>query len=126
MIPTNADAGVASAVAFPSAEVVTATPRCLLDDFYVMRRWILGQELRVVRGAHQLPLVEIVERVGQGHVPMRVMVSVRLAVGGDVDELGAAARIAECAEETMSQVLAAGQEILERHGPCDRAVVEKN
>src|SRR5438552_184759 len=64
LIPTDADASVASAVAFPPTEVVTATPCRLLDDLHVVPGRILGQELRVVRGAHQLSLVDVVDRVG--------------------------------------------------------------
>ena len=74
----------------------------------------------------ELLLVDVVERVGEGHVAVAVMVAVGLAVGGDVDELRMRAPFAERAEEAMREVLAAREQPLEGDGARDRAVVEED
>src|ERR1700732_4798326 len=85
-----------------------------------------GQELSVVRDAGELVLVDVMQRVGESHVAVAVVMTICLAVGSDVDELGMGSGCRESADEAMSEVLAARQELLERDAARDRAVVEEN
>ena len=120
LIPSRAAAGAAAAVALPAPEAVVAAPRGALGDLHFVRRRRGGEKLAVVRDARQLLLVDVVERVRQGHVAVAMMVAIRLAVGGDVDELRMIAPFAECAEEAMREVLAAREQALEGDGARDR------
>src|SRR5260221_1572875 len=100
-MPPWSGAGVAAAVALPAADAVAAAPRRSLDDLDFVPCRVRGEERRVVGDAGELPLVDVVDGVGEGHVAVAVVVAVRLAVRGDVDELRTLAAVGEGAEETV-------------------------
>src|SRR5690606_38850036 len=85
-----------------------------------------GQKLPVVGEAGDALLLDVVQRVGQSHVGLAAVVAVGFAVGGDVDELGPGARVGKGRSQAIRQVLAAHQQVLERHGARDGAVVEEH
>ncbi len=87
---------------------------------------MLREELAVVRDAHVRPRLDHPQRVSERHLAVAMMVAVRLPVRGDVHELRVLSRIVERAEEPVGEVLAAGQELLERHRARDRPVVEED
>ena len=90
-----------------------------------MRGRHLGQKQSVVHDPREFLLVDVVERIRQRHVAFAVVVAVRLAVGGDVDELRVRRPFLECAEQTMGKILAAPKQALEGDGARDRPVVEE-
>ena len=70
-------------------------------------------------------LRQAVEHVGQRHVAVGMMMAVRLAVGGDVHELGVLAAIVEALEEPIEEPLAVVEQPLEGDVVRDDAVVEE-
>src|SRR5260370_21010 len=80
----------------------------------------------VVRALREVVLFDVVQRVGERHVAVAVMMSVRFAVGGDVDELVVGALRVERSAEAFGEELTAREQALERDGTRDRTVVEED
>ena len=70
---------------------------------------MLRKILSVVGDARQFVSFDVVESIGERHVAVRVMVSVRLAVSSDVDQLRRIAFGIKSASHPACQILAAGQ-----------------
>ena len=68
LAPGAAATGVAAAIVLPAFHPMHATPRALLDDFHFMRWRVLGKVFAVVGDACQLVALNVVERIGEGHV----------------------------------------------------------
>ncbi len=126
LVPTGTGAGVAATVALPPAYAVAAAPGRSLDDLDLADRVVCSEERPIVRDPRQLALIDVVERVGECHVAVAMMVTVGLTVGGDVDELGPLAAVREGVEQPVCEVLAASQQLLECHGTRDRSVIEED
>src|SRR5207237_9636481 len=95
--PSGGRHDVAAAVELPAADSVTAAPRRPLDDLYFVARRILRKELSVIRQPRQTLLIDVIERVRQSHVAVSMMMTIRLAVGGDVHQLRVCAQLGKCA-----------------------------
>src|SRR6185295_15313837 len=93
LVPSRVRVRLAAAVAPPALDAVRAAPRCRFDDPDLVFGRVLFEELAVVREPAAPRLGDRPQRVGQSHVPVTMMMAVGLAVGSDVDELGAAARL---------------------------------
>ncbi len=87
LVPPRAAAGVAPAVAPPPLHAVDAAPGAVVEDPHLVGGRESLQVLPVVRDADLRVRVEEVQRVRKGHLPVGVVVAVRLPVGGDVHEL---------------------------------------
>src|ERR1019366_7713960 len=87
LLPLPIRPGVAATIALPPCNPVHTTPGCVLQDFNFLRRGMLSKILAVIRDSRQFVLFDVVESIREGHVAARVMVSVRLAVSSDVDQL---------------------------------------
>ena len=117
----------AAAVAPPALHAMGAAPGRGLDDPDFVRRRVGLEKLGVVRQARPPGLLDGVKRVGERHVAVTVMVAVGLAVGGDVHELGALARVVEGPHEALGQVVAAREENrIEGDGARHRPVEEED
>ena len=125
LVPAKRRSGAASAVGTPSRDSVRTAPRRVLVDLHFVRRGRQLEELSVVRQLCELVLFDVVERVGERHVALRMMMAVGLAVGRDVDELRPLARRGERAHEAIGQVLALVEQPLECDAARDRSVVEE-
>ena len=89
LVPAGVRAGAGTAVAPPALDAVAAAPGGVLDDLHLVGRREPLQVIAVDRDLRELVLLDVLEGVGQGHVAEAVVVPVGLAVGRDVDELGA-------------------------------------
>ena len=49
---------------------------------------MVGQILAIVGQTGKLIGLDIIQRIGQGHVTVSMMMAVTFAVGGDIDQLG--------------------------------------
>src|SRR5215469_15648444 len=97
--------GIAAAIAFPSSNPVRAAPRTSLMNLYFLRRRMLGEIFAVVCQACQLVLLDVFESIGQGHVAVRMMMSVGLAVSSNMHELRRIALRIEPADQPSRKIL---------------------
>ena len=118
-------ARVASAVPEPPVDAVGTAPRGSFDNFDLHGRRVQLQVLAVDGQADILARLDEVEGGGQRHVPAVVMVAVRLAVGGDVDEPGLGVIVGEAAQEPLREVLAPRQQAVECHVAGQLAVIKE-
>ena len=65
------------------------------------------------------------QRVGQRHFAVAVVVAVGFAVGGDVDQLRLAVVVREGGQQAVGELLAVVQQAVRRRRLRDRAVVEE-
>ena len=84
-----------------------ATPRAVLDYLDLVFRRMLLEVLPVVRQSGYALVLDILEGISQCHVAVRMMVSIALAVGGNVHELGPIASIGKSTCQPMRELLAA-------------------
>src|SRR5260370_40111254 len=105
LAPGATSAGVAAAIALPACHPMHATPRALFDDFHFMRWRVLGKVFTVVGDTCQLVALNVVERIGEGHVAVGIMMTIGLAIGGDVNQLRPPAVVIEAAEQAVGKVL---------------------
>ena len=125
LAPGAASAGVAAAIALPALHAMHAAPGALLDDFHFMRWRVLGKVFTVVGDICQLVALNVVERIGEGHVAVGMMMTIGLPVGGDVDQLRPRAVVIEAAEQAVGKVRSVDEQIFERDRVRDGAVVKK-
>ncbi|MFO0635691.1 MAG: hypothetical protein U0168_22860 [Nannocystaceae bacterium] len=123
--PARVTAAVAAAVAAPALDAVGAAPRAALDHAGLVLGRMLREELTVVGQPDLGRLLERVQRVGQRHVAVAMVVAVGLAVGRDVDQLRPVAAV-EGAAQPRGEAVAALQQPLERDRLRHRAVVEEH
>src|SRR5262249_8789093 len=95
LIPPRVPARAAAAARAPPLDPARAAPRGAVDHLDLVRRRVALEELAVAREPREPLLLHPVERVGERHVAVAVVVAVGLAVGRDVDELGLVARVRE-------------------------------
>src|SRR5258708_29461424 len=90
-----------------------------------MCRRKLFQELAVIGETCDLIRLNLVQRIGQGHVAVLVVMAVGLAVSGDVHELWSGALFRESAAQPLHEALAAVQKFFKRHSLRDWAVIKE-
>src|SRR5688572_11850270 len=78
------------------------TPRRILVNLHFILGWKQLEVLTVVRELGQSLRLDVIQRVGEGHVAMTVVMAVRLAIGGDMAELRSGL-VAENAEQTLRE-----------------------
>src|SRR5258708_38750746 len=98
--------GVAAAIVAPAFYSVFATPGGIFRDLYFMCRGGLFQELTVIREGGDVFRVDFVQRVGQGHVAVLVMMAVGLTVRRKLHELRPAALVRASAARAVGKALA--------------------
>src|SRR5581483_7419546 len=75
--------GVTAAITAPALDAVYAAPgRALVDLRFPGRRRDL-QKFTVIRDARELPGFDLIERIGERHLAMAVMMTVGFAIGGN-------------------------------------------
>src|SRR5262249_54144200 len=118
-------AAVATAVDHPTTDAVDTTPGALLMDLDFVSRRMLLEILAIVGQPPQLVALDVVQRVGQSHFAVPVMVAVGLAVGGNIDQLTPLASIAESAHQAIGQALAARQQTFKSTRPRHRSIIKE-
>src|SRR5438105_9280628 len=103
-----------------------AAPRRPLHDFDGSLRRMFSEKRAVVDDAREVVLFDVMQCVSERHLAVAMMMSVRLAVSGDVHDLRMCAFVLECPDQSIGEILAAREKILERDGARDRTVVEKD
>src|SRR5258708_1601989 len=117
--------GVAAAIVAPAFYSVFATPGGIFRDLYFMGRGELFQELTVIREVGDVFRVDFVQRVGQGHVAVLVMMAVGLTVSGNVHELRPGALVRESAAQAFDKALATVQQFFKCHSLRDWTVIKE-
>ena len=102
-----------------------AAPRRGLADLGLEPRWVGGEEGAVVRERRKLFGLDLLDGGGQRHVPEALVMTVGLAVGRAVNELGPVTRGREAAAQPVDEALAALEGVLERDRARDRTIVEE-
>ena len=125
LVPARLAAGVAAAVGVPAAHAVRAAPGGVLEDLDFVGRRIDGEILAVVGEPGELVGLDVMQRVGQRHLALEMMMAVGLAVSGDVHELRPAAVLGEAADQPVGETFAIGEQAFEGDGAGDGSVVEK-
>ena len=125
LIPPERGARAAAAVGAPACDAVWAAPRRVLVNLDLVSRWEVFEKLPVVRELREVILLDVVERVGERHVALRMMMPVGLAVRRDVNQLRPLACCGERADEAIGEVLALVKQPLEGDAARDRTVVEE-
>ena len=125
LIPSQVSAARTAAIAFPAAHAMGAAPGRALDDFYFKLGRMIFQELAIVGDLRQLLAVDVVERIGQRHVAVAMMVAVRLSIGGDVDQLRTLTIDRKAAGETVGETLTIIQQTFKGNRLRQRSVVEE-
>ncbi len=118
-------AHLAAAIAPPALDAVDTTPRGVLEDLDLPLRGVQFEEFAVVGQADIGFVRQLVEDVGQRHVAEGVVVSVALAIGGDVHQFGVGSAVVEALHQVVEEILATGEDALEGHFLRDDAVVEE-
>ena len=103
-----------------------AAPGAVLDDLSLVLWGMLLQVLAIVCKPGNSLLLDVLERISQSHVAVRVVVSVALTVGGDVHELRPIAGIGKSSCQTVRELLAAVQQPFESYGLGDWSVIKKD
>src|ERR1700677_3020082 len=129
LIPADL-AAVAAAVGAPTLDAVRAAPGGIFGNFSLPFGGKHFEELAVVRELGGTSFSNPVHGVGEGHFAVFVMMTVALAVSGDVRDL-CGFRIAgrggmEAGEETLAEVFAAVEQALKGDGAGVGAIVEED
>src|SRR6266481_8733486 len=118
-------AKIAAAVCLPPANAMHTAPGGVFDDMDFMARRELLQKLAIVGEARDTFGLDLLQRIGQGHLAILVMMSVSFAIGSDVDQLRPRAFCREPAPQAIHKVMAVVQQLFKRNRLGDRAVIEK-
>ena len=113
LLPVARPTRTTSTVAAPALDSVGATPGRVWDDLHLVRGGMLLQVRPIVGEACQVVRLNIIQRIGQGHLAKAVVMSIRFSIGRDMHELRSGMLGAKRADEPVSKVLAVGQEALE-------------
>src|SRR5512136_2601222 len=117
--------GVAAAVASPPFYSVDTAPGTVLENLHLVGGRMPLQVFTIVCESSRLVGFDVVQGIGQRHVPIRVVVTVALAIRGDMDELRPSPRFGKPAQETLRKSLAVAQNALKSHSPGDGTVIEE-
>src|SRR6185312_12622229 len=126
LVPSGIASAIAPAVFTPATHAVRATPGAVLYDLRLMLRRMFFEILAIVRQPCDALLLDELQCIGQRHVAVAMMMSVTLAVGSDVHQLGPIPGIHESIREPAGELLTAGQQVLECDRLRDRRIVEKH
>src|SRR5439155_362331 len=118
-------AHTAATVPAPALDTMGAAPRRGLADLGLEPRWVGGEEGAVVRERRKLFGLDLLDDGGQRHVPEALVMTVGLAVGRAVNELGPVTRGRAAAAQPVDEALAALEGVLERDRARDRTIVEE-
>src|ERR1700722_16484194 len=109
----------------PAFHTVHAAPGAALVDFDLPFGWVNREIFAIVCHADRRVRVQSLQSVGERHVPVSVMMTIRFSVGRYVHELGMVPRIVESLLQASNDLLAGTQQPFKRHLPRDSAVIEK-
>src|ERR1035438_8767817 len=84
LIPTRAPA-IAAAIRPPSLNAMDAAPGSIFKDLHIVSRRMLGQIPSIAGNIGKVLGLDLIQGVGERHLPERMMVSVRFTVRGNVD-----------------------------------------
>src|SRR5690242_3784803 len=87
---------------------------------------MLLEILAIVRQASNPLLLDVLQSICERHVAMSVVMSVTLAIGGDMHELRPIARVGETSCQTIRELLSAVQQLLKCDRLRNRSVVEED
>ena len=90
-----------------------------------MRRRIHFQELAVIGKAHGRISFNPVQGIGQRHIAMAMMVTIGLAISGNVHQLRPVATVREAALQPVRKFLSAVQELFKGDGAGNRPVIKE-
>ena len=109
LIPAGTASCVAAAIGLPAADAVGATPGSLLLDSNFLRRRMQSEVLAIIGQAGEFIFLNVLESVCKRHVAVRMMMTVGLAVSGNMHQLRRVAFGIEMTQQTSREILAAEQ-----------------
>src|ERR1039457_2013568 len=86
LVPARLATRVTVAVGVPAANAVGTTPSRVLDDLDFVSGRIDGEVFGVIRELGQLVGFDVMQRIGERHLALEMMMAVRLAIGRNVHE----------------------------------------
>src|ERR1041385_977478 len=118
-------ASVATAIRAPALNAVHAAPGAVVDNFHEVVRRVLLQELTVIRELRELIAFNVMQSVGERHLTEAMMMTIALAISGNVHELRPGARVRKAAHQAIGEALAIVEQALERHALRNGPIVEE-
>src|ERR1044071_3861655 len=125
LIPPGLCSRVASTIGFPSLDSVKTAPRRVLMDLNFFSGGKLFQKFPVVCDLGELSRFDRVERIGQGHLTIAVLMPEGFSIRCYVDKLRVSSIGREGTYQTVGKIFTARQKFFKGHSPCDRGVIEK-
>src|SRR5262249_15476935 len=126
LIPSITATGIAATVLTPAPHAMRAAPGTVLDNLCLVLRRMLLEVLSVIRETGYAFLLDVLQCISERHVSVSMVMSVALAVGGDVHELRPVAGVGKASCQTIRELLAAVEELLEGDSLRKGSVVEEN
>src|SRR5215471_3345223 len=124
LVPAGS-AGIAATIAAPALHSMRAAPGCVLNDLDFMRGGEVLQELSVIGKLDCRIGLNAVQRIGQRHVAMLVVVAIGFAIGGYVHQLRPVAFVGKSALDPRRELLSAIQQLLKSHCLGNGTVIKK-
>src|SRR5207237_4731422 len=110
----------------PPLDAMNAAPCRPLPDFCFMCRTMPLEVFTVVRQSGEIVAFNMMQRIGECHFALFVMVAVGLAVGCDMNNLRPGSRIRKRGLQTAGQVFSLFEQVLKGDRLGNRAVVKKH
>src|SRR2546422_8430290 len=98
-------AGIAATIAVPPSQAMSTAPRRTLPDFGFHHRWMLLQVLGVVGKLRDVVALDMMQRIGESHLAIFMMMAVGFTVRCDVHNLRPLAFFGKCRSETGGEML---------------------
>ena len=95
-------------------------------NLHVVLRWMFFQVFAVVRQPCQVPGLDVLQRVRQGHLTVTMVVPVGFAIGGNVHQLVALAALVKSPSEALRKPLSGREHFFERNGLRHGRIVEEH
>src|SRR5580692_232472 len=126
LIPARVPAGIASAIRAPALQPVGTAPRTVFNNLDEMIGGMTLEKLAIVGEFRKFVRFDVVKSVRQCHFPKMMMVSVTLAVGCNVSQLGPIPGIGKAGQQALGKPLPIVEEPFEGHTLRYWSIVEKN
>src|SRR6185437_11859170 len=123
LVPVIMLSCVASAIGTPSLHTVSATPGRIVLNLCLRHRRKVLQKFSVIGQTNFTALLDRLQRIRQGHVAVRMVMSVAFAVGCNVDELPGRAIVAESVQQAHRQIPAIIQQAFKRNRARNWSVI---
>src|SRR5262249_39794964 len=123
LIPFRMPAGIASAMTVPPFDALRTAPGAAFPNFGLHHRRMLRKVLAVVGEPGKIVVPDVMESIGERHLPFFVVMAVRFTVRGDVYDLGpGSALFRKRRNQTCCKVVASVEQVFESDALGNRTI----